>query len=80
MVLSITNIDVGLSKKTWLNGTAPNMEILAGEMPRVISNAWVAKMQQMYQKAKIMFPDDPTFLTIQKLYFDKMAELKIKVK
>ncbi len=79
MMLAIVNIDVSVSKKSWAN-TAQSMEVLAMEMPRVISNAWVAKMQQAYQKAEILFPNDPAFAGIQKLYFEKMKELKIKVK
>ena len=32
-------------------------------------------MQQAYQKAEIMFPNDPAFPGLQRLYFDKMKEL-----
>ena len=78
MMLAIANIDVSLSKKTWTN-SSQSMQVLAVEMPKTISDAWVAKMQQTYQKAEIMFPNDPIFQGIQKLYFDKMKELKIKV-
>ena len=55
------------------------MEVLAIEMPKVISNAWVQKMEQCYKKAEIAFPKDPAFEGIQKMYFEKMKELKIKV-
>lgn len=78
VMLAIANIDVSLSKKSWAN-SSQSMEIFAMEMPKVISNAWVSKLQQAYQKAEILFPNDPTFKGIQKLYFDKMKELKIKV-
>lgn len=79
VMLAIANIDVSVSKKSWANNSQ-SMEVLAMEMPRVISNAWVSKLQQAYQKAEIMFPENPTFAGIQKLYLEKMKELKIKVK
>ena len=79
MMLAIANIDVKLSKNTWAN-SGQSLEVLAIEMPKVISNAWVQKMEQCYKKAEIAFPNDPAFNGIQKMYFDKMKELKIKVK
>lgn len=78
MMLAIPNIDVSVSKKTWAN-SSQSMQVLAIEMPKAISDAWVAKMQQAYQKAEILFPNDPAFRGIQKLYVDKMKELKIKI-
>lgn len=78
MMLAIANIDVSLSKKSWAN-RCQSMEVFAMEMPRVISNAWVSKLQQAYQKAAILFPNEPVFKGIQNLYFDKMKELRIKV-
>lgn len=78
ILLASSNIDVKLSKKTF-NNSASSMQLLAMEMPRVISDAWVAKLQQAYQKAEILIPNDSAFPGIQKLYFDKMKELKIKV-
>jgi len=79
MCIASANIDVNISKKTWMNSYS-GMGVTSAEMPRVISDAWVAKMKQLYHKAEILFPDDPVFSGIQKIYFDKMAELKIKVK
>ncbi len=79
MMLAIANIDVNLSKKTWAN-SGQSKEILSIEMPKAISNAWVAKMEQVYKKAEIVFPNDPAFAGIQKIYFEKMKELKIKLK
>ena len=78
VMLAIANIDVSLSKKSWANSSR-SMEVFAMEMPKVISNAWVSKLQQAYQKAEILFPNEPAFKGIQKLYFDKMKELKSKV-
>lgn len=76
MLLAVSNIDVSVSKKSWTNRSS-NMQIFAMEMPKVISDAWVAKMQQVYQKAEILFPDDPAFTKIKQIYTDKMIELKM---
>ena len=81
VMLAVANIDSSLSKNTVLNNwqkSSASMET-GSSIKRSISNAWVLKLQQAYQKAEIMFPDDPTFKGLQKLYYDKMRELKIKV-
>ncbi len=82
MMLTIANIDVSLSKNTvsnrWNNATQQTET--GATIKRTISNAWVSKMEQVYHKAEILFPNDPSFKSIQKMYFDKMKELKIKVK
>lgn len=81
MLLAIANIDVGLSKNTWNNRYQSKMK--SGEssisMPRTISDAWVAKMKQAYQKAAASFPNDPAFSYVKQLYVDKMTELKMKL-
>lgn len=77
VMLAIANIDVKISKKSIAN-SSQGMEIMAAEMPRAISNAWVAKLQQAYQKAEVLFPHDPVFLNIQKIYSAKMVELRMK--
>ncbi len=81
MMLAIANIDVSLSKNTLANKmNSTNQVETAATIKRSISNAWVAKMEQVYKKAEIVFPNDPAFAGIQKLYFDKMKELKIKIR
>ena len=81
IMLAIANIDVSLSKNTMMNRMNNTQTFESGAtIGRTISNAWVSKMQQAYQKAEIMFPDSPVFKGVQKLYFDKMKELKIKIK
>lgn len=42
---------------------------------KAVSDAWVAKMKQVYNKAKLSFPDDPVFAHIEQVYSAKMAEL-----
>ncbi|MCI5617480.1 MAG: zinc ribbon domain-containing protein [Ruminococcus sp.] len=80
--LAIANIDVTASKKTAMNKLSSwgKSEETSMTITKTISDAWVAKLQQAYQKSSIAFPDDPVFLKIQKIYFEKMKELKIKVK
>ena len=41
----------------------------------VLSYAWLAKMEQAYQKAKIYASDGPVFQKIDKAYRDKMRKL-----
>lgn len=82
MLLASSNINVELSKRGFsLFGpsTTPTTEVTSSNIERVISDAWVAKMQQIYQKAEIVFPNEPAFAYVQQLYLDKMKELKIKV-
>lgn len=80
MVLAIANIDVALSKSTMMNRYQNSAKFESSlTMPRTISDAWVSKMQQAYQKAQMSFPNDPAFLNIKQFYLDKMNELKIKV-
>lgn len=81
MLLAVANIDVKLSKNSaggkmtnWMNSGNVNLT-----MQKTISDAWVAKMQQSYQKAEMLFANEAIFVNIQKIYFDKMKELKIKV-
>lgn len=73
MLLATTNIDVKLSKNT-LWSKIDN----SGSSGKKVSDAWIQKMRQAYQKAVISFPNDPVFTHIQKMYFDKMNELKIE--
>ena len=82
MLLAVANIDVKLSKNTatgkmtsFLN--SGNVDL---SMNKTISDAWIAKMQQVYQKAELMFPNEPAFIGIQRIYCDKMSELKIRAK
>lgn len=73
VLLAVANIDVDLSKQSFSN------KVFGGGDKAKISNAWVSKMQQAYQKAELTFADEPIFKKIQKIYFEKMKELKIKI-
>ena len=41
-----------------------------------VSNAWMAKAEQVYHKAKLTFGSDPDFTRIQSVYDNKMHEVK----
>ena len=47
---------------------------------RAISEAWKSKMEQAYQKAKILLFNDPAFLQIEKIYLSKNKEIEIAKK
>lgn len=80
VMLAIANINVSLSKNTLTKrmDSCGGMETYQ-TIDMIISDAWVSKLQQAYQKAEIIFPNDPVFAKIQKIYLGKMKELKIKI-
>lgn len=78
MYLAVGNIDVNLSKNTFYNNTQGVRQ--QGGTQREISDAWVAKLQQIYAKAERTFPNDPEFDQMRSIYLDKMKELKMKVR
>lgn len=47
-----------------------------GQEKILISNAWDSKYLQAYQKAKILFPDDPRLSSIETLYKSKQKEVR----
>ena len=82
MLLAIAYIDVALSKNTMTNRSQRKMKGSLNvniTMPRTFSDAWVAKMQQAYQKAAASFPNESAFAYIRQLYVDKMTELRMKL-
>ena len=81
MALAIANIDVSLSKNTMMNKLESSFKTAETgvTISKTISDAWVAKLQQMYLKAEVAFPNDPAFSIIKKTFQDKMNELKIKI-
>ena len=45
---------------------------------RKIAEAWIGKMDQMYQMAKVSFPDSPKFSQIESIYIEKKDAIKKK--
>lgn len=72
--LAIGNIDVNKSKKSIFNSDDWD----GGSRERSISNAWVGKLQQVYKKAELYFPNEPEFAHIKETYLQMMNDLKLK--
>ena len=62
-----------------VSNIAPEAYDSANEHSTVISlsNAWISKYEQVAQKAKIMLSGSSDFTEIQKVYFDKLDNIKI---
>ena len=54
-------------------------DILEFMILAAISDAWLAKFEQAYEKARFSFPNSPDFIKIKELYGQKMKQLN-KVK
>ena len=82
MLFASANIDIALSRDSALNRCLNSYKVTetSATIDKSISDAWVSRMQQAYQKAEMLFPNDVAFKGIQKIYYDKMAELNIKIK
>ena len=77
------NIEEIVSFMTYASGNI-DMECLStndnnknyDEGDRKIAEAWIGKMDQMYQMAKIVFSKSDTFEEIEKIYFMKKQEIE----
>ena len=67
LILSVSNIDVD---------SYQNDNQLRNDARKELSDAWKAKFEQAYQKAKLMFADDPKFAEIEKLYNSTNTSIK----
>lgn len=67
MILASSNIDMKLY------GTEPSADETGAQ--RAISDAWIAKFEQAYQKAQFTFSDTAIFSKIEKIYLEKIKEL-----
>lgn len=72
LILAASNIDVKLYGMSYDSSQLQGM-IAASQ--RAVSDAWLAKFEQAYQKAQIMFGDSPEFQNIKNLYEQKMREI-----
>lgn len=66
LILSVSNIDVD---------SYENDNQLINDTRKAVSDAWKAKFEQAYQKAKLMFADDPKFTEIEKLHSNTNASI-----
>ena len=67
-ILASSNIDEG-------SFTRDNVVVSGGVSQTDVSEAWMAKFEQAYQKATILLQGDPSFDTISKLYEEKKKAL-----
>ena len=68
MILASSNVDVSIY------GWGDKGVIT--ESRKAVSEAWIAKMEQVYEKAKLTFGNTPEFQNIEKTYLKKVAEVK----
>ena len=67
MILAGSNIEIDLSGTEGRVGNSPQ---------RAVSDAWLAKFEQAYEKARFSFSDSPDFIKIKELYEKKMFQLE----
>lgn len=70
MILAASNIDPMAHNTD--DGYSPSER----EGKLMISNAWGSKYNQVYQKAKMMFPEEPQLVEIENLYKSKQKQIK----
>ena len=75
VILASSNIDIKLYGMTYHSSQLQGM-IAASQ--RAVSDAWLAKFEQAYQKAQLLFGGTQEFLNIQALYERKMKEIEKK--
>lgn len=73
VILAAGNINVNVSKLNMFGRQKMEGSTAEGK----ISDAWVGKLQQAYQKAELMFSDKPAFAKIKEIYLRKMKELNM---
>lgn len=71
MILAVSNIDP-MSHNTLDEGYSPSER----EGKLMISNAWDSKYNQVYQKARMLFPEDPRLIEIENLYKRKLQQIE----
>lgn len=71
MILAASNIDP-VAFDTSNNGYS----LADRDSKKLVANAWISKYNQVYQKAQMMFPNDPKLNEITKLYKSKQREIR----
>ena len=74
-ILASSNIDIKLY------GMEYDSSQLQGKMAasqKAVSDAWLAKLEQAYQKAQLMWGGTPEFSNIQAIYDRKMREIRMR--
>ena len=78
-IMAAGNINVSLSKMS-LGNRFDRWGDTDTADDRGLSDAWVGKLQQAYQKADMYFSDKPAFRRIRDIYEAKMRELRIRIR
>lgn len=72
LLLALPNIDNRiLQKRIWIGVSASQAEF---KSRKTLAQAWSAKFEQVYQKARIAFGNDADFRKIQDIFDDNKAE------
>ena len=74
VLLAVANIDVQFGKKCIKNSIAGRPGVV-GYTDVKLATTWINKMEQVYNKAELSFPDHPVFQKIKRIYENKMKEL-----
>ena len=75
IILASSNIDMKLYGMTYHSSQIQGMTAAS---QKAVSDAWLAKFEQAYQKAKLLFGETQEFVNIQLLYESKMKEIAKK--
>ncbi len=75
MILAASNIDLKLYGMAYHSSQFQGMLVAS---QRAVSDAWLAKFEQAYQKAQLLFTDCQELLSINELYVQKMKEMQKK--
>lgn len=75
MILAGSNIDLKLYSMIYHGSQFQGMLIAS---QKAVSDAWLAKFEQAYQKAKVTFGDSSEIIYLEGLYKQKMKEIKWK--
>lgn len=73
MLLAVGSIDIGKTKKSIFNSDS----FSGVSREREIGRAWVGKMEQIYNKAALYFPNEPEFVRVKELYDDMKKKLNM---
>lgn len=74
LLLALPNIDNQILQKRILFVMRANQPEFKSR--KIIAQAWLAKFEQVYQKARIVFGNDADFRKIQDIYDDKQVKKK----
>lgn len=72
IILASSNIDVSVFNPN----DSGSANLTQNKVETDIVNAWIAKLDQAYQKAKLSFGSQPDFQQIQDIYLQKKKEIK----